>query len=217
MKMKIYKFNVLAAVCAVVMMSSCASSYQAIYPQGLHYVANEHTEDISLSYRYNVLQEGGNKKYAKKEAKKGMELVAIKITNHTDRSLSFQDDIQLFAGTQHAYPMSPKLAHQQLKQNAPIYLLYLLMSPLQLYTSNGNGTVSSFPIGLILGPGIAGINVATAASANKNFLSELQEMDLSQRTIGPGETVHGLIALSNTGYAPLRAKVITKSLSNRPF
>jgi hypothetical protein len=199
-------------------MSSCASSYHAINPQNLHYVANEETSELSFSYRYNIMQEAGNKKYAKKADKRGIELVAVKITNHTKQSLSFRDDIELYAGSQSVYPMQPHLAHQQIKQNTPIYLLYGLLSFIRFYSVDASGNVSTFPIGLLLGPGITGLNMATAASANKALKSELEKSDLLDRTIGPGETVHGIIALrNNTGFAPLRAEIKQNSLSEAEF
>jgi hypothetical protein len=212
------KIKIAGWIIGLAALSSCASSYHAVNPQNLHYVASEETNELSFSYRYNIMQEAGNKKYAKKEDKKGIALVAVKITNHTDQSLSFQDDIELFAGSQHVYPMQPHLAHKQIKQNTPIYLLYGLLSFIQVYSVDNSGNVSSFPIGLILGPGITGLNMATAASANKALDSELKEGDLLNRTIGPGETVHGIVALrNNTGFAPLRAEVKQANLSEAEY
>ncbi len=198
-------------------MSSCASSYRAVNPQNLHFPATVETDEISFSYRYNVIQESGNKKYAKKEDKKGVDLVAVKLTNHTDQPISFRDDVELFAGDRHAYPLAPSMVYQQLKQNTPVYLLYLLLSFVQIYSVDESGEVSVFPIGLILGPGITLINVATAGTANKQFKNELQKHNLLDRTIGPGETVHGIIALSKAGYAPLSVKVKNSSLSETEY
>jgi hypothetical protein len=67
---------------------------------------------------------------------------------------------------------------QTVKQSPASYLWYLLLTPVQFYsgsttTSNGYYTetkpANSFPIGLIVGPGLAGGNMIAASSANKNF------------------------------------------------
>jgi hypothetical protein len=88
------------------------------------------------------------------------------------------------------------------------------LTPTQLTTGsstiNSNGTISSasrLPIGLILGPGIAFGNMAVAGTANQNFLRELNEYNLINKTITPGQTVFGLIGVNDIGYNPVRIVV----------
>jgi hypothetical protein len=92
----------------------------------------------------------------------------------------------------------------------------LLLSPLQFYsgtttTSNGPYTetkaANSFPIGLILGPGIAGGNMIAASSANKNFKKELIEFDINGKIIKKGETVYGLIGSNSRSYDAIKIKM----------
>ena len=205
--MKTIKLTIVNWVALLTVMSSCASSYHAINPQHLYYPTSESTNDISFSYRYGVQKESRNKKYAKKEYKKDIDIVAVELTNHTNRSLSFREDIELFAGDNYARPMETEVAYKDLNQNTPIYLLYLLLTPLQVFFTNADGETSTFPVGFILGPGITVLNMVKAGSANRAFRNELTRHNLINRTIEPGETVRGVVALSNTSRAPLRVKV----------
>tara|TARA_R110002072_G_scaffold134913_5_gene276001 strand:+ start:4014 stop:4310 length:297 start_codon:yes stop_codon:yes gene_type:complete len=62
---------------------SCASGYKTIAPKSINYISKSEANDVVLEYKYNLL----SKKYAKKEDKKGVKLVAVKIANNTDRDL----------------------------------------------------------------------------------------------------------------------------------
>lgn len=212
--MKATKLMVVNWVLLLAIMSSCASSYHAVNPRHLYYPTEEPINGLSFSYRYNMLKENGNKKYAKKEFKKDIDVVAIELTNHTSQPLSFREDIELFAGDNYVRPMETEIAYKELNQNTPIYLLYLLLTPLRVFFTNSNGETSSFPAGLILGPGITTLNMVKAGSANRAFREELRYNHLINRTVEPGETVRGIVALSSTNHAPLRAKVARHNLTD---
>ena len=83
--------------------------------------------------------------------------------------------------------MSTEALVDALEQNTPIYLLYLLLSPLQLTKTENNGfetkTTPFFPIGLILGPGISIGNMIVSSTANKNFNTSSTIMLLIMRLI----------------------------------
>ena len=72
-------------------MCSCASRYKTINPQGLSYNSVDLIDGISLEYKYNVLQ----KKYRKKEDKKKVKLVAVKIINNSERDITLGQDLQI--------------------------------------------------------------------------------------------------------------------------
>ncbi|MBX2841830.1 MAG: hypothetical protein KTR26_08655 [Flammeovirgaceae bacterium] len=63
-------------------LSSCASSFHTVNPQNVFYQSSSNQDNVSFSYKYEVLHERGNKKYAKKEAKKGIKLVVVKVENN---------------------------------------------------------------------------------------------------------------------------------------
>jgi len=99
-----------------------------------------------------------------------------------------------------------------LEQKPASYLWYLLLTPMNLYTYKTNSyggqeTSSSTPIGLIVGPGLAGGNFIAASSANKKFESEILEYDIIGRVIKKGETVNGLIGIISDNYELLKLKI----------
>ena len=89
--------------------------------------------------------------------------------------------------------------------------LYLLLTPMrfEVYETN-NGfteTTSSTPIGLFVGPAIAGGNMIVAGSANKKFKTELEEYNLVNKTIKSGETKYGIIAINSNSSESLKLKL----------
>lgn len=54
-------------------------------------MSSNENSNVELQYRYELL----HKKYFKKELKKGIKLVAIKITNNSNKDLIFGKDIVL--------------------------------------------------------------------------------------------------------------------------
>lgn len=180
------------------LLASCASSYKAITPESVNYRGVDNSKPISFSYKYDVLRERGNKKYAKKESRKGVKVVAIRIENNSENSYVFGKDIKIHASGVPINILEPRAVLQQLKQSVPIYLLYLLLTPMQFY--NGD---SSAPIGLVIGPGITAGNMIVAGSANKHFLEELENNFLNGKVINAGETVYGLVGIYDSGYNPL--------------
>ena len=99
-----------------------------------------------------------------------------------------------------------------IKQSAASYLWYLLLTPVNLYTTktNSNGfeeNTSSTPIGLVLGPGLAGGNMIAAGSANTKLSNELLEYNINGVIIKKGETRHGLIGIKSDSFDALKLKI----------
>jgi hypothetical protein len=205
--MRNLKFLILTGI--AIALTSCASSYKKINPKSLAYYSNSKEQNVTLEYKYNLL----NGKYQKKESKKDIRVVAVKITNNSDRDLLFGKDFNI------VYPsgslvnlMSTDKVFSELKQQPLSYLWYLLLSPLQFYTystnSYGQQTVtSSFPVGLIVGPGLTGGNMLASGGANKNFNTELKEYDILNKVIKKGETVYGIIGIQSSSYDSLQLKI----------
>jgi hypothetical protein len=193
------------------MISSCASTYKSLRPTSSYFGNEEEVNGVKFSYKQGILAETRNKKYAKREVSKAVKVVSVKIVNNSNKNLIIGQNAKFYTGNSELRLIEPGTIHQQLKQGVPIYLLYLLLSPIQLTTGsstiNNNGTISSgntTPIGLIIGPGVTIGNMAVAGSANQNFLRELNEFNLINKTIAPGQTVFGLIGVNDIGYNPVR-------------
>ncbi len=187
----------LFAIILVLTLNSCASSYDYIEPNALSYNSNSSTDTFVLEYKYDLL----NKKYAKKEANRGMKLIAIKVTNNSNKDVVFGKDITLkYKNGVGLNLLETEKVFKDLKQATPLYLLYLLLTPVN-FTSTSNGrTTSSVPIGLGLGPATAGGNMIVAGSANKKLKKELMEFDILGTLIKSGETKTGLIGIRADNY-----------------
>ncbi len=76
---------------AIASLTSCASGYKMIEPKSINYVSTNETDNVKLEYKYDLL----DKKYAKKELKKDVRLVAVKITNNSEKDIMFGGDTKL--------------------------------------------------------------------------------------------------------------------------
>jgi hypothetical protein len=150
------------------------------------------------------------KKYAKKEEKKGIRIVAVKITNNSGKDMQFGKDFRLsYENGNQINIVNNEYAFKTLKQSTASYLFYLLLAPINLTTTetNNNGTTETnniFPIGLILGPAIAGGNMIAAGTANKKFEQDLLGYNITDKVVKDGETIVGLISIQSDRYDALK-------------
>ncbi len=179
-----------------------------IEPKTINYVSTNETDNVKLEYKYDLL----DKKYAKKEVKKRVKLVAIKITNSSDKDIMFGGDAKLtYENGTEIYVMENDKVFKTLKQSPASYLWHLLLTPLNLYTSGSNGEqTSSTPIGLVVGPGLVGGNMIAAGSANKKFKTEMLEYNINGTLIKKGETKYGLIGIKSDSFDSLKLKIEQK-------
>ncbi|WP_067144999.1 hypothetical protein [Pseudotamlana agarivorans] len=194
---------------AVSMLTNCASGYKEIQLKSINYISKNEDSDIILEYKYDLL----DKKYAKKETKRGVKLVAVRITNNSEKDIIFGRDVKLgYVNGHELYVMDNDKVYKTLKQSPASYLWYLLLTPINFYTYETNSyggqeTTSSFPIGLILGPGIAGGNMIASANANKKFKTQMLDYNLNGTVIKSGEIKHGLIGIEADTYEALTLTV----------
>lgn len=196
--------------------SGCAASFTSMQPERIatYQSSSVAGAPVQFAYQYDALRlRGRNKKYAKKAQKHGYQVVAVRVTNNTNSELNFTRDAVLYSGDHPVTPVMSSLAANDMKQGVFIYLLYLLLN------FNVGGTTSYNPytgqqttVGgtfLPTGPFIAGGNMLGASLANKNFRNELEQYDLTNRNIRPGETVYGLVSVREPNVAPLRLELRT--------
>jgi hypothetical protein len=190
---------------------SCATSYKPIAPLSVNYNNVEEKEGVIFSYRYDVLGEKGNKKYAKKEIKKSIKVVAIRINNNGNIPLTVGSNLKIFSGSNEVKIIEPAIVQKELRQSVPSYLIYLLLTPLNLNITktdnNGRVESESYPIGLGLGPVISISNMLVSGGANKSLLMELNQFNQINKTILPGQSSYGLIGIGDIGFAPLRIEI----------
>ena len=199
----IAKFRFASLFFVLPLLISCASSYKPISPETLQYHNHSTNDLIDFSYHYDVLTESRNKKYAKHELKNNLSLVAVKITNHTGHDINPMNDAVFYVDNKPVYIEDQRITEDKIKQGVPIYLLYLLFSPMTLTTSNnssydGAQTSNSFPIGLIIGPTLTATNMIVAGTANKTFKEEIENHTLYQ-PVHDGGTIFALVAFRDIG------------------
>ncbi len=182
----------------VVMVTSCASSYQQINPSSLNYKSSSLDKGVLFEYKYELLE----KKYKKKELEKGVRLVAIKLTNNSNEDLVFGNDIKLtYYNGNSLSIMNSEQVFTNLKQKPASYLWYLLLSPFKSYNQeNVNGFSRE-------NSGVVGDNMEVAGSANRKFKQDLLNYDINGRTIKKGETVSGLIGIKSYDYNAIKVAV----------
>lgn len=203
-----------ASVAAASMLVGCAGSYHAIRPNriGNYQPTTQVGAPVEFSYHYSaLLTNGANKKYVKKEQKRGYQVVAVQIKNNTATDLNFSRDLELTFGDRPIMPVGSLQAANDLKQGVAIYLLYVLGigqigGTRDPYTGQTTG-------GTILpwGPVAAAGNMIGASSANRNLRNEFAQFDLTNKVLRPGETVYGIIPLRESNVAPLKLLLRTSA------
>lgn len=195
-----------------ILSGGCAAHYSSINPPSLTYAAHDLQDGVKLSYKYDVLRESGNKKYARKEYRRGIKLIAIEITNLTDTTINVERDIRFYSGGEPIIPLRPNMIHRLIGQSVLSYLPYILLTSIKLNVTmdNSSATTDVYPIGYVLGPGVTIGNMVRAAAANRRFRYELNTYDILNTSIPKGETVYGLIGVRGVGYNPISIKMVKK-------
>jgi len=208
------------AILFIFFLNGCASVYKPINPPLINYTSHDLKDGVSISYKYDVLTEKGNRKYAKKENYKRVKVVSVKITNNTDNIINIGQDFVFYSGDKQIYPLEPIVVKKLLKQSTPSYILYFLLTPLKLNIISTNSyetnSVETYSIGYALGPGIALGNMLVAGTANTNFENELYNYNIFNRNIEKGETVYGIIGLKDVGYDPIYIKNLKSTTNANP-
>lgn len=206
MKQLIFKTVIISFT---ILFCGCAMYYRPISPERLNYNILEKQEGLEFSYHYDVLRERGNKKMAKKELNSGIKIVAVRITNNSDTTISMGRDISFYTGLNEVTLLSPTVVKNAVKQSVIGYAPYFIGAIGNSTVTFNGKVVSTFNFGLILWPGIAIGNMLVANSANSNLLKELIKYDMTDMKIKPGETTFGIIGIQDGGFIPLTIRKIS--------
>ncbi len=188
-------------------LNSCAFKYNSVLVNDNGMSSKSWEDDVFLEYQRDILMAHGNHRYAEKQKKKNISVVAVKITNDSYETMELGKTYRLLADGQPVKVLSPYETASKIKQKKGIYLLYLLMTPI-----NGqnyyNGSSTFIPVGVILGPALTLSNTAKAGKANKMFMNDLVYHSIENKEILPGQTIYGLIAVDNYGFEKLEIQLI---------
>ena len=181
-------------------LAGCAGNYSALELKSLDYTKGQGASPkYQTEYRYDVLTKHSNKKYAKKEDRTNIRLVAVKFTNNSDAPVN-GNELRVFSGDQEITLVDKETVYKKLKQGSAIYLLYLPL--IMTKTECGRGpyggceTKMLFPIGVP----ISLLNILVSATSNANFKKDLSIYDFKNKTIKPGQSEYVVIAVRNANY-----------------
>ncbi|MBL7840201.1 MAG: hypothetical protein JNJ75_08695 [Cyclobacteriaceae bacterium] len=192
--------SLLTIVC---ILCSCATSYKPINPQKLYFSAATVGDSLNYAVRGNVLAEAGNERYAKKEIKNNVRLIGVQVVNKSDHDIVLRKDARFYLGDKVVFPIEPEQLKNQLKQPAGLYMLWSLLWVVVAKCENDDCNVIPIPLGFLIGVG----NTSKASKANKALLHELEQNNILDRVIHPGEAVTGLIGVAGSGDTPLRIEL----------
>lgn len=193
---------------ALLLLTGCATSYKNINPDQLNPSTTYEAGDYVFAYQYDVLDDAGNGRYAKKARKAGLFVVGVSVTNHSDAPLTLTGQrLSILANGVPLQPVNPSVVADQVKQPTVPYLLWGLLTVFITKDDNINDNedpkVTVIPIGIP----IALINMLIASGANSSAEKNFRGEALYGQTVQPGETISGLVYLRDVNYAPLEFQV----------
>ncbi len=173
---------------------NCASAYKPIEPARLDYSQATDTlylsnGKVAIGWRYNILKEAKNRRYARNERDFGVSLLGMSITNLSTDTIFLPGNLTLWTGDELIYPLYLDEAEDALRQTFV----------------EENGGAESGDIFIDITYFI--FNASIQGKANKRFRQELIEYYLYDSYVPPGEAVAGLLALPLRKGTPLMFKI----------
>ena len=201
-----YRF--LLFLIAAVYLSSCAGTYQASNPGSFNYKTVQVNEEQKISYAYifDIFEKRGFHKYARKEKHKGVNMVAVKITNNSEQTIDLTPDHFSVASTgMQTLLYAPDEFYKIIRQQKGFYFFWLIGNP-TFTTTSGGGTITgnsysgyyytpptTHVYGIPLGTGLAFLNFFIAKHANKVLKADLKQNQLIGKSVEPGGSAYGYI------------------------
>lgn len=193
-------------ILCILLTFSCASTYKPVNLTSYAYDRSYLIKDsLQVSYQYNIQQLSGNRRYARKEKKRNMTSVAVKIKNLSASPVTLtRNTFQVYSENQAANIYSPVEYSKKVKQRVGLHLLHSLWGPWALsWKEDSNGETNFnfiyIPVGAIVGIG----NSVRASNANKQNRATQEQNEIWNKRIDAGQTLYGLIAIS----APMQDKL----------
>lgn len=170
-------------------------------------------ENIRYATRQNVLYNMRDYFFARRELKKDLSLVAVRIINTGDVAINI-NDLKFTCGS--LLPIQQIGIHEYynaIQQKPELYWLYsagAIVYPRPAVYKDGFGDQQPKPdnpkkfikngkqfIPLPFGLPVAAANYTIAYKANKKMLLDFQLLDITNRVIQPHDSIQGIIAFKN--------------------
>jgi hypothetical protein len=156
--------------------------------------------------KYGMQEFVQNKKYARKERKKNIKLISVKIENLSDAPITINaGNFLIKTATGRDIPIIPAEEYtQKIRQYSETFVLFYGLAGIgYVSTTTPEGQTTSewtySPIPLIIGIG----NAIFASVANSNQKKNLAENNIFGKTIQPKSSIYGLIAIKEQSFPEL--------------
>ena len=205
--------SILYTVLLLLLVSSWARPYRKINMASVPFKDFREDDRISYSVRQGVLYNMKDYFFARRELKKDMSLVAVKIINKSDSVINI-NDLDFTCGA--ILPVSRIGVHEYynaIKQKPGLYWLYaagVAIYPKPAVYTDAAGVQQPKPdnskklikngkqlIPLPFGLPVAAANYGISYKANKKMLLDFQLLDLSNRVIQPHDSIQGILTFKN--------------------
>lgn len=196
------KRTLLAAVLGALCFG-CASTYKPIFPDDVSFSATTQDGGLKMQYKYDVLADAGNRKYAKKEDRRRVRIVAVNVQNNTGRAITLGRDAELYSGKMQLFPLTGPDVKQELRQVKGLYMIWSIVWVVLSKCDDGDCSTIPLPVGLVIGLA----NMGTAGKANNDLLYDFNRHNITDKTIPPGESVTGLIAVRGFSGQEIRLRL----------
>lgn len=197
------------------LISGCAHTYRTIKMSDIPFNEFRNDNNISYSIRQGVMFNLKNKFFFKREVKRDIDLIAFKIVNKTDQTISISD-MDFFCGaTLPLQRISVDEYYNSIKQKSNLYWLYsvgMVVYPKPAVYKLSNNTSANKPdnpkkfikngkqfIPLPFGLPMAAVNYGISKKANNKLQLNLQLLDLSNKVIQPHDSISGILTFKNVG------------------
>lgn len=180
------------------MLSSCAGIYKRSNPADFRYTTKRESGPLEYYYITNVFDRLGAKKYKRKEKKKGVVLIALKLVNKSsDTILITENNLKISNQTRNVILLSPMQYYNKVKQKSGFYFFWNFL-PNGYYTNetsvtNGQRVITPKYHFLPIGMSLSLLNFFVSRNSNKALKSDLFKYDLIGQKLLPGETVYGFL------------------------
>ena len=206
----------IAALTLASLLTGCAAGYSRPKAERIRFAqGNPDTTALSLAYDYDAMRAGGNRWYANKAASQGISIPAIRITNRTDHLVVVAEDVEFSADGGPVEALPPGKGIGGIRQKTGAYAAYLALSPIFFTTTEEKcgsyrcDTESHiFPIGAIWGGLLTLINCSISGASNGGFQKDVNEMNLMNVALKPGETREGYLVFRDMkANRPIQARL----------
>ncbi|MCD4735841.1 MAG: hypothetical protein K8R53_07330 [Bacteroidales bacterium] len=140
------------------------------------------------------------RKYARKEKRKKISILAFTIKNKTADTLKFSEDIRCYNAGKEITPLSTEVIHARIKQGVGHYLLYGMI----FFTYYSGGVYYPVPVGMP----VALYNFTVAIRGNTKFRKEFTRLNLAEKVFQPNDSIFGLLAFRDLDGGEVELEVV---------